>query len=845
MKTSRIIYLQFIIGNLFVLLNLQPCLYAQDMVVSNREPKTGEVHYFPGQNESSEVNPPGFVWLPEDQSVSYILQCSSKEDFSVLEYQAEDITLNVHCPSKLFRPGDWYWRYAYKTETGDQSSWSLIRKFTIPDTAVHFPQPTLTNLINAIPSQHTKLLLRPETKQNKYLYLSNNFQTEWSDFIDRLEKDLLNSVKTDEPPLYPSGSSTKTRNQADVDVWRSNRRMVIPELERAANFAFAYALTGEDKYSQKARDIIMPMMNWDPHGSTGWKMNDEIAMPMLNLVSRVYTWAYPVFTEEERQMIVDTMSKRAQDAYDHLIKTQHTVKPYGSHNNRSWHFLGEASIAFIDDIPEAKIWLKYAMDVFYTVYPAWNDSDGGWHEGIPYWNSYLSRVTWWLDIMETFGIFVHEHPFFQKAGDFAVYVQPPGQEFAGFGDMADTHSWEKNCELMKYLASKTNNQYWEYYARVNDTEDQKKLLDYSDFLRIRAGKPPAKILTSMPPSKVFEGTGIASFHSHLGIQELDTHFLFKSSPFGTQSHGFNAQNSFVLWREGLPVLHWSGHRDWHGSDHHQKWMWETKSDNSITVNGRGQIKHNPEAKGRIVNQFLGEDVSYVAGDASQAYGDLLTKYVRHAVFIKPDMIFLVDELEAPEPSTYEFHLHASEEFETKSQYSIIAKNQQSGAKIVFANPADLTIEQSSTLTPPPLNWNKQQWSLTAKSATPELQQTFVTFLKTFSGEELSLVRPSWFDIPEVDTYGFIVNHDKTLFLVVNQSKERIMLRDTETDAHMLILYSNSVTESMLTFAVDVSHLSIAGKTVLESDVRTNFQVPKETLLDIYRQYSDPSKSNQN
>jgi hypothetical protein len=837
-------YSTLFVGIFFILPVQQP-VFSQDAVVSNRQPEPNEVQYFPSEHDICEVNPPGFVWLPDDDAITYILQCSSKDDFSVLEYQAEDITLNVHCPSKLFRPGEWYWRYAFKTESGTQSTWSLVRKFTIPDTAVRFPEPTLTDLINAIPSQHPKLLLRPETTDSKFVYLSFNFETEWTTFISNLEEDLTNPVITEEPPLYPSGSDRKTSSKEDVDMWRANRRIVVPLLERAANYAFAYAIMGEDNYRQKAKAIIMPMMKWDPYGSTGWQMNDEIAMPMLNLVSRVYTWAYSVFTEEERQLIIETMTKRANDAYEHLLRSQHTVKPFGSHNNRAWHFLGEASIAFIDDIPEAKTWLKYSMDVFYTVYPAWNDNDGGWHEGIAYWNSYLSRITWWLDIMEsTFGITAYKHPFFQRTGDFAIYVQPPGQEFGGFGDMADTHSWESNQELLRYFAYKTQNPYWQQYSELPSQNETTETINYTTLLRLIAHKPRAENITEMPPSKIFEGTGIASLHSFLGLNDFDTHFLFKSSPFGSQSHGFNAQNSFVLWHNGTPVLQWSGHRDWHGSEHHKEWMWETKSDNSFTVNGKGQIKHSPIAKGKIVSQFLNPALDYVAGDATEAYGNLLTKYVRHVIFIKPDMIFLVDELEAPEPSTFEMHLHSFGEFKFDNQFSIRAINGSSGVRCAISAPKNLIIKNATDISPRPVNWDREMWHLTAETPEKSKEQTFVSLLKTVSTGELSKLDVRTYETENIETFGYQINNDKFLMIAVNDSKEKFTMGDTVSDAYILVLYNNITLNTAQTFAADASFLSLAGKTMLESEERVNYLVPEEQLIEVYQQYKNKNTTQQ-
>ena len=112
-----------------------------------------------------------------------------------------------------------------------------------------------------------------------------------------------------------------------------------------------------------------------------------------------------------------------------------------------------------------------------------------------------------------------------------------------------------------------------------------------------------KSFSDIPQSKIFGDTGIAALHSHLDNPDTDTCILFKSSPFGTQSLGYNAQNSFILSAYGEPLLIPSGHKDWYGSPHQQQWMWETFSENTITVNGEGQIKHSPEARGKILRQF--------------------------------------------------------------------------------------------------------------------------------------------------------------------------------------------------------------------------------------------------
>ena len=92
------------------------------------------------------------------------------------------------------------------------------------------------------------------------------------------------------------------------------------------------------------------------------------------------------------------MKVRGDEMYAHLCP-RHLWTPYASHSNRAWHFLGEMGIAFQGEIEGADDWVWFAMNVFYNTYPVWCDDDGGWHEGSSYWSSYISRFTWWADVM--------------------------------------------------------------------------------------------------------------------------------------------------------------------------------------------------------------------------------------------------------------------------------------------------------------------------------------------------------------------------------------------------------------------------------------------------------------
>jgi len=211
--------------------------------------------------------------------------------------------------------------------------------------------------------------------------------------------------------------------------------------------------------------------------------------------------------------------------------------------------------------------------------------------------------------------------------------------------------------------------------------------------------------------------------------------VFKSSPFGTQSHGYESNNSFLLWAYGKRMLIGSGYRDIYGSDHHQNWMWTTRSTNCITINGKNQRKHTVGAQGRITAFLTTPDVDVVIGDASDSYGPPVEQFKRAILFIKPDLIVIYDRLKASEPSTYEYWLHAVNEFKVGDQQNITIQNGDAACDITFLTPQNLAFTQTNEYDPNPRPRIKlREWHLTAKTSDKQDHMEFVTLYRPRKGE---------------------------------------------------------------------------------------------------------------
>ncbi|MCD6392777.1 MAG: DUF4962 domain-containing protein, partial [Planctomycetes bacterium] len=389
---------------------------AKQLKLDESPAQPGEWGYRPGDGSVSQVNPPSFSWRPQ-KGLKWHVQCASDLGFKDNLYAADKIACNVHCPDRIFKRGMYYWRYRGTDKAGNTTNWSAVRKFTIAKDAANMPMPSREELLKRIPRTHPRLFVRPEKVGQLKSLARGRLKNKYADLVKSCERIVKNPPPTEEPPTYPKdivrGSDPWRK------IWWGNRTYTSKTLNSAATLGFAYLLDGNKEYGNLAKRILMDCAEWDPVGSTGYRYNDEAGMPYNYYFSRTYTFINDLLTEDEKEACRKVMKVRGEEMDKHLCP-RHLWRPYSSHSNRAWHFLGEVGIAFLGEIDGADDWVWFAMNVFYNAYPVWCDDDGGWHEGVSYWSSYQNRFAWWADVMrEAFGVNAFDKPYYSKAGYYA------------------------------------------------------------------------------------------------------------------------------------------------------------------------------------------------------------------------------------------------------------------------------------------------------------------------------------------------------------------------------------------------------------------------------------------
>ncbi|MCP4611529.1 MAG: DUF4962 domain-containing protein [Planctomycetes bacterium] len=694
----------------------------QELKLDERPAEPGEWGYRPAGGSVSGVNPPSFSWRPQ-RGLTWEVSCSGNQPFANISFQWKDIEFNVYCPSKTLPSGSYTWKYRGKNSRGRYTNWSKPRKFTIADDAAKMPLPKRRDLIGRIPKSHPRLFMRPENVWRLKELAKGKMKKEYDKLVSDCERIMARPPATKEPQKYPKG--TVRNSDAWRKIWWGNRTYTTKALNSAATLAFTRLLGGQEKYGLEAKRILMECAKWDPKGSTGYRYNDEAGMPYNYYFSRTYSFVNDLLSEREKKICRSVMKIRGDEMYEHLCP-RHLWRPYGSHSNRAWHFLGEVGIAFLGEVEGAEDWVWFATNVFFNAYPVWSDDDGGWHEGTSYWSSYQNRFTWWADVMrEAMGIDAFDKPFFSKAGYYAMYLMPPGKVGGGFGDLTARRSASSNVPLMSTYAAQAQNGHWQWY--VEQLGGPRTADGYIGFIRGQLPKVRATAPDELPDSRLFTGTGQAYLNTNLTDADESVQVVFKSSPFGTQSHGYEANNSILLWGYGKRLLIRSGYRDSYGSDHHKNWMWSTRSVNNITVNGKGQGRRTSKAQGKVIGFKTTPSIDIIAGEAGKAYEPELERFTRSIIFVKPEVVIVYDRLEAKEPSTYEYWLHAINEFEIRNEYDITVRNDDVVCDISFLRPLDLTLRQTNEYDPNPRSRiTLREWHLTAKTTEKRRQNEFVT-----------------------------------------------------------------------------------------------------------------------
>ena len=572
----------------------------------------------------------------------------------------------------------------------------------------------------------------------------------------------LEKLKGAHPRIYLDedrvASLKKKIKNSHADIWKNVSEWVDKKLDTSPPppaegdirrvgevipyAALCYLLSGEESYLKLAKSFMLGIAEY-PH----WGNDHDIeAAHLLYAAALGYDWLYPKLNEQERETIKNKLILQGERLRP-FFGLGHP--PLNNHRIVNLSALGIAGLVLYGEAPEAGEWIRYVNNELKNTLNYYGE-DGVSCEGISYWSYTVEyMLKYFVAADELLGETFQQLPWLKNAAVCPLYHSLPRRHwevnnmFLNFGDSPRFCWYGPHYQLYK-LASLYSKPEIQWLAGEIFRSGITKW--HSDWLSLLWYDPSLKPESprDTPLTKFFEDWDISVMRS--GWDGEENILAFKCGSVGGNQlagishpqypgsgHSHPDANSFILFGDGewLAVAPGATLVKW--TDNH----------NTVVVDGVGQMGEGEQwfngklqfKRGRRAGFLIEEsrpDYDYIVGDAGSVYREEtgVRKFLRHVIYLKPEIIVIVDELSAIKPAKFEWLLHTPGEIQILDGDNILIKNNNAFLQIAVLSPADAIISSDSKKVPaeyPDRDWNQLN-VLTLTPAQPCRETTFVVVL---------------------------------------------------------------------------------------------------------------------
>jgi hypothetical protein len=439
--------------------------------------------------------------------------------------------------------------------------------------------------------------------------------------------------------------------------------------ERIPYAAICGLLSDDSRYSGLAVRTMMEITRIE-----NWGNNHDIeAAHLLYGLAVGYDWIYDDLSTSDRELVRLKIIAQATQLKEFCGNTH---PPLNNHRIVKLSALGVAALAVFPEEP-SRDWIHFVNRELEKALPYYG-SDGMSCEGISYWSygvEYMLKYFVAADAL--IGTQFLSHPWIQHAADTPLYYSLPRESWTStnmFLNVSDSprFCWYGPHYQLHKLASITRRPEVQWLA----TEIQKSgyTRHHADWLALLWFDPntPSHPPTNLPLTKRFADWDLAIMRSSWDADATMT--TFKCSPIGGHQlkdiwratypgsgHAHPDANSFTLFAAG----------QWLIADAGATMTKYSRNHNTLLVNQGGQlgegqrwldgnVQLRDDCKPGIVFTESGAEYDYFVGDASDLYAASagLKRFLRHFVYVRPNTVIILDELEAKAPVTFDWLFHS-------------------------------------------------------------------------------------------------------------------------------------------------------------------------------------------
>lgn len=605
---------------------------------------------------------PHFYWTRVEGAAGYSLELSETADFSgeVRKYHG---LLEPHlvCPEKL-APGVYYWRVRAIDAAIQPTPYSVPREFTVgqrPRVDVHA-------------LRHPYLFFNASDVDGIKEALKTQYRSVMDSVLARAEKALESELWDEKDVLLTPGQ-------------HSNFHPVAGSVARGQlePLAFAYIITGEEKYAAKAREIMLHLAGYSrwtgvPFGDPKfcypvWQAALETA-GICKGMATAYDWIYDYLSESDKAAIREGILRLGLLPIIESWTDPRTISYVPRHQLPAGNWwsvcnsgAGVAALALLPEVPDAARWVEMVADAVgaYLCYPGgdvWNidmkagmggqylietypnwGKDGGYIESLGYVDYGLTNALYFIDALKRVTGQDLSHLINEKLIDQAYYCT-----FTGPDGNAATINF--NDSGGKNLTA----DFYALFARHLHSERAKCLLDmgHSRIESIHAMladagsgvKPEEPDLNER--NKLFSDIGWCVFRSG-----WDDDASLMAAKF-THGRGHQDIGQFIINYRGIPFIIDPGVTSY-ADPVYVQYLKTSRAHNVVLVDDLPQM----HADGIILGFAQAPGIGVVEADLTAAYQDVLDSWTRTLIYLEPECFIVVDRLQAPVKRTYSWLIH--------------------------------------------------------------------------------------------------------------------------------------------------------------------------------------------
>lgn len=504
-------------------------------------------------------------------------------------------------------------------------------------------------------------------------------------------------------------SQVKQRMQHELQLaaaWEDIKQTADKELKgkslnKADYLSLAYLMTGDKRYSDKLKEILLDVIKSKTWGSSemlarrpAWHADLGVAHKSY-LSAIAYDAVYNDLSTTEKKRIAEGLYRLGVEPSlgDWLLEPTriHSLNSMGHNWWTSCVCMGgilalslqneledakEGAQAVYDYLPE---WFLFAGDVLQQKAKTFDEA-GGMYESLNYANFGIQEALQFWVAWENMhpSASLPDVPQLKDLSSFFAYVSYPRTGILyniNFGDSHKNVAAESSLMLLYALGIQDKNMLW-YISQVESGQhrDGYFLNRPMGFLYTPSLKSAPEV-PDLKQSQLFADFGWATMRN--SWKKDATMLAVKSGH--TWNHSHADANSFILFHKGVDIIKDAGNC-WYPNPAYRNYFFQSQAHNVVLFNGQGQSReqqyHGSTLRGYLHHLLDGGNVKYVLANGTGPVSDHFSRNFRHFLWMD-NVVYIIDDLKTHESGEFEWLWHPGGEWKKRGADVTITSGESS------------------------------------------------------------------------------------------------------------------------------------------------------------------------